>query len=192
VLLLAARHLPDGHAVGLDRWRAIDQSGNNATTARSNAQLEAVADRVDLVTADMTAMPFPNASFDVVVSALAIHNIAGPSGRHATIDEALRVLRPGGRLLIADFKSTKQYQTWIGAQLPHVSVRRLGRRYWYGGPWAATRLVGVGGHCARALSTKGRRWNGTSGGSVLAAAQRRSVWVLPRHSLRAVRRRRRH
>ncbi|WP_220659696.1 hypothetical protein [Streptomyces sp. TLI_171] len=35
-------------------------------------------------------------------SALGLYNIPSPAGRFRALDEAVRVLRPGGRLLIAD------------------------------------------------------------------------------------------
>ncbi|MDP7739443.1 class I SAM-dependent methyltransferase [Mycobacterium paragordonae] len=46
-------------------------------------------------------LPFADASFDVVVSSLTFHHIA-PEHRVAGIQEALRVLRPGGWACIAD------------------------------------------------------------------------------------------
>jgi len=142
VLLLAAQHLTTGRAVGVDLWRSGDQSGNSPAATQRNAMAEGVADRVELHTADMTALPFPDNSFDVVVSSLAIHNIKGPAGRRKAIEEAVRVLRPGGRLLIADIWGTRQYQqrlTELG--LGTVSRGSLGWRMWWGGPWAPTRLV---------------------------------------------------
>ena len=57
VLLLAAQRLPAGRATGVDLWRAGDRTGNAATATRANAEAEGVADRVDLITADMTALP---------------------------------------------------------------------------------------------------------------------------------------
>jgi ubiquinone/menaquinone biosynthesis C-methylase UbiE len=102
VLLMAAQHLTTGRAVGVDLWRSVDQSGNAAEATRRNAIAEGVADRVELHTADMTALPFEDNSFDVVVSSLAIHNISGSAGREKAVDETVRVLCPGGRLLIAD------------------------------------------------------------------------------------------
>src|SRR3954469_7061286 len=111
VLLMAAQHLTTGRAVGVDLWRKVDQSGNSAEATQRNAVAEGVADRVELHTADMTALPFEDNSFDVVVSSLAIHNIPGHAGRERAVDEAVRVLRPGGRLLIADVRGTRQHET---------------------------------------------------------------------------------
>ena len=71
-----------------------DQSGNSADATRANAAAEGVADRVELHTADMTALPFEANTFDVVVSSMAIHNIGGNAGRRKAIDEAVRVGAP--------------------------------------------------------------------------------------------------
>jgi ubiquinone/menaquinone biosynthesis C-methylase UbiE len=101
VLLMAAQHLTTGRAVGLDLWKRADQSGNSAEATQRNAVAEGAADRVELHTGDMRALPFEDNRFDVVVSSLAIHNISGRAGRAKAIDEATRVLRPGGRLMIA-------------------------------------------------------------------------------------------
>jgi arsenite methyltransferase len=95
VLLSASRRLTTGHAVGVDIWSRTDQSGNSPRTATENSQIEGVQDRVALTTADMTALPFPAATFDVVVSNVAIHNIRGLGRRLIAVDEAVRVLRPG-------------------------------------------------------------------------------------------------
>src|SRR5436309_4471456 len=136
VLLLAAQHLTTGRAVGVDLWRRVDQSGNSPEATRRNALAEGVADRVELHTADMTALPFEDNSFDVVVSSLAIHNIRGRAGREKAVSEAVRVLRPGGRLLIADVRATRQHQAQL-AKLGMNEVARRGLGWW---SWPA-RLV---------------------------------------------------
>jgi SAM-dependent methyltransferase len=142
VLLPAAQHLTTGRAVGVDLWRGADQSGNSAEATRRNAVAEGVADRVELHTGDMTALPFEDNSFDVVVSSLAIHNIRGRAGREKAIDEAVRVLRPGGRLMIADIRGTRRHEAHLAKiGMSDVARRGLGWRFWWGGPWAATRLV---------------------------------------------------
>ncbi|MBO0681830.1 MAG: class I SAM-dependent methyltransferase [Candidatus Dormibacteraeota bacterium] len=142
VLLRAAQLLPRGRAVGIDLWKGVDQSGNSPEATLRNAELEGVAGRVELRTGDMTSMPFEEASFDLVLSSLAIHNIQGAAGRAAAIDEAVRVLRPGGRLAIADIETTRTYVARLRERgMRDVGRRRLDWRFWYGGPWAATRLV---------------------------------------------------
>lgn len=52
VLMLAARRVPTGRAVGADMWRRRDQSGNSRAAAERNAAAEGVAGRVELVDAD--------------------------------------------------------------------------------------------------------------------------------------------
>src|SRR5262245_20846447 len=142
VLLLAAERLGTGRAVGVDLWNKSDQSGNSPAATRRNAAAEGVADRVELHTGDMTALPFANDSFDVVLSNVAIHNIKGADQRDAAIDEALRVLRPGGRLMIADIFGVERYTRRLRSrQVRDLARRGLGWRMWWGGPWVRTTLV---------------------------------------------------
>lgn len=90
----------------------------------------------------MTALPFADASFDVVTSSLAIHNIPAGADRAKAVDEAVRVLRPGGTLVIADFRHTRIYADRCRKLgLVGVARRSLGWRFWYGGPPWATYLV---------------------------------------------------
>jgi ubiquinone/menaquinone biosynthesis C-methylase UbiE len=142
VLLIVARRLTSGRAVGVDVWRTWDQSGNTIDAARRNAEADGVADRVELHTADMSELPFDRDSFDVVVSNIAIHNMSDASRRDRAIEEAVRVLRPGGRLLIADLRHVRRYANQLcSLGMTNVCRRGLGWRMWWGGPWAPTRLV---------------------------------------------------
>ena len=142
VLLMAAARLPRGRATGIDIWSTADQSGNAQATTQANAVAEGVADRIDLRTADMRDLPFPDGSFDAIVSNVAIHNIGDPAGRDRAIDEAFRVLRPGGRLLVADIKYTRRYAERLHTLGAAEVVRRgLGWRMWWGNPFVPTSLV---------------------------------------------------
>lgn len=151
VLLMAAACVPSGAAVGIDIWSSKDQSGNALQVTARNAKAEGVAERVQLKTADMRKLLFADASFDVVVSNVAIHNIADRQGRELALNEAWRVLRPGGRLLIADIAKGSEYQEHLASLGIDAERRSLGWRMWWGGPWMATSLVSASkpaGHAA--------------------------------------------
>jgi SAM-dependent methyltransferase len=141
VLLMAAKLVPRGKAVGVDIWRP-DQTGNCMQATLTNADAESVADRVELHTQDMTVLQFPNESFDLIVSNLAIHNLPGNDARRSAIDEAVRVLRPGGRVVIADLGFTRLYARRF-RQRGMADVRRndLGWRAWWGLPFLRTHAV---------------------------------------------------
>jgi arsenite methyltransferase len=141
VLTMIAERLPCGRAVGIDLWTA-DQSANSAEAAESNLVAEGVRERCELVTGDMRSMPFPDASFDLIVSSLAIHNIGNPAGRSRAIDEIARALAPDGHVAIADLAWTRVYVRRLEA-LGFIDVRRrrLGWRFWWGPAFPATALV---------------------------------------------------
>jgi arsenite methyltransferase len=141
VLLIAAKLLPRGNAVGVDIWRA-DQTGNSMQATLANVDAEGVADRVELHTRDMTDLQFPDESFDLVVSNLAIHNLPDNDARRAAIDEAVRVLRPGGHAVIADLGFTRLYATRLQQRgMADVRRRDLGWRAWWGLPFFRTHAV---------------------------------------------------
>ena len=142
VLTAVARRLTTGRVTGIDIWSRRDQSGNARDATVRNASLEGVGDRVAIETGDMRALPFPDATFDLVVSSLAIHNIRSSADRRRAVDEGFRVLKPGGRMVIADIRATRIYEDalrTLGAS--NVERRRLGWRFWWGNPFAATILL---------------------------------------------------
>jgi protein-L-isoaspartate O-methyltransferase len=109
MLLGAAKRLTTGTACGIDIWQTEDLSGNSREAAQENARGEQVAERVQILTADMRKLPFADATFDVILSSNAIHNIYDPEGRDQAIAEICRVLKPGGRILIVDIRHSSQY-----------------------------------------------------------------------------------
>jgi arsenite methyltransferase len=142
VLTAVAQRLATGRVTGVDIWSTHDQSGNARAVTLRNAALEGVADRVTIETGDMRALPFPPAAFDLVVSSLAIHNIRSNADRRQAVTEGFRVLKPGGRLVIADIRATRLYEDalrTLGAS--NIERRRLGWNFWWGNPIAATSLV---------------------------------------------------
>jgi SAM-dependent methyltransferase len=116
LLVGAARRLTSGCATGIDIWQAEDLSGNRPEATVENARREGVGDRIRVETADMRKMPFPDASFDVVVSSQAIHNIPDSEGRARAIGEIARVLAPGGHALIRDIRHLDDYAAVLAAR----------------------------------------------------------------------------
>jgi ubiquinone/menaquinone biosynthesis C-methylase UbiE len=105
----AAKHLITGHATGLDIWSNEDMGGNSEAATLHNLQLEGIESRCTLVSAGAQDMPFADASFDVVVSNLCLHNIYDRATRLQAVHQIARVLKPGGTALISDYKLTSEY-----------------------------------------------------------------------------------
>ncbi len=90
----------------------------------ANAAAEGVADRVAVETGDITKLPFPDASFDAVISMTVIHNIHARDGRDQALRELVRVLKPGGRIALFDLLHASRYTEVL--QGAGVTVRDLG------------------------------------------------------------------
>ncbi|HST26867.1 MAG TPA: class I SAM-dependent methyltransferase [Rudaea sp.] len=108
-LIGAAKRLSTGRAVGIDKWQQEDLSDNNAAGTLSNAMIEGVAEKVEVHTGDARKLPFDNASFDVVLSSNALHNIYNANERQTAVREIARMLKPGARVLIVDVRHIRQY-----------------------------------------------------------------------------------
>ena len=127
LLVAAAKRLTTGKATGLDLWQAEDLTGNRLEATLENARYEGVSDRVEVKTGDMREMPFPDDSFDIVVSNVAIHNIYDRDGREKTMRGIARVLRPGGRVVIEYIRYVRKYASAL-AEHGLTDVRRVGSR----------------------------------------------------------------
>ena len=110
LLVGAAKRLRTGRAVGIDIWQSKDQSGNHPEATYKNAQVEGVADRVEVKSGDVRQLPFEDGTFDVVVSSLVLHNIHGTTERKKAIQEIVRVLKGEGRVAILDLWYTNKYE----------------------------------------------------------------------------------
>jgi ubiquinone/menaquinone biosynthesis C-methylase UbiE len=65
------------------------------TRARREAGRRGVQDAIEFVEADVTALQFPDASFDLCVTYNGLHCLPDP---RAALAELVRVLKPGGTL----------------------------------------------------------------------------------------------
>ncbi|MCW8131589.1 MAG: methyltransferase domain-containing protein [Planctomycetota bacterium] len=100
---LALRH------PGWECW-GIDASESMLAMGRAYAQARGVADRVHFVRADATAVPFEDGAFDLVVSNFVLHHLPEPA---RLLDEAARLARPGGRVMIKDLRRVSRPMAWL-------------------------------------------------------------------------------
>jgi ubiquinone/menaquinone biosynthesis C-methylase UbiE len=132
MLIGAARRLTAGKATGIDLWSAVDLSGNTSEATLANARAEGVEDRVRVQSADARRLPFADASFDVVLSSLAVHNIPDAAGRHEAMREIARVLKAGGRVVMIDIMHADQYvQTLRDQGLTDATRIRSGKFFFW-------------------------------------------------------------
>jgi SAM-dependent methyltransferase len=130
LLVGAAKRLPHGRAVGIDLWSSRDQGKNSKEATLANAQIEGVADRVEVHDGDMQALPFSSASFDAVVASLSIHNIGSQQGKKQAIQEIVRVLKPGGRVALMDIFHIHEIAVYLRQSgMRNVQVSRP--RFWH-------------------------------------------------------------
>ena len=105
----AAKKLVTGRAVGLDIWQASDLSSNARERTEAVLEQEGVANRCRLLERPAQDTGLPDASFDVVVSNLCLHNLPSRADRDQACREIVRILKPGGVAIISDFVKTGQY-----------------------------------------------------------------------------------
>jgi len=82
----------------------IDLSEDMIRLARAHAEREQLEERVHFATGDVAHLPYPDNSFDVIVSTISMHHW---HELEQPLRDLYRVLRPGGRLWIYDFRFLK-------------------------------------------------------------------------------------
>jgi len=91
--------------------RAVGAAGSVVGIDASSEMIALADAKASRAGADVTfraaaaeRLPFADATFDAVLSTLMLHHLPGPVRREC-VREAMRVLRPGGRLLAVDFSA---------------------------------------------------------------------------------------
>ena len=94
-----------GHATVLDLTEPMLVEG------RKRAEADKMSDSLDWVVGDAMALPFEDNSFDVYTISFGIRNVTRPQD---ALNEAFRVLKPGGCLMVLEF-----------SQLPNEGMQKL-------------------------------------------------------------------
>lgn len=101
-----------------------------------------VADRAKVVDGDLLNLPLDSRSFDYVLSSFAFHGVKPAINRGRAIQEAARILKPAGQLVIVDFGSLDEYATLLqNLGFQNVRVVSTGWIGWWGGPWLPTKAL---------------------------------------------------
>jgi ubiquinone/menaquinone biosynthesis C-methylase UbiE len=102
----------------------VDISPEEQQFARLNARYAGLEDGIQFVLQDAARLPWPDRTFDAAVTMNAMHHI--PRFR-PVLDEMLRVVKPGGKIVLADF-SPRGFQILSRA---HRSEGNTHERYRY-------------------------------------------------------------
>ena len=78
----------------------LDMTESMLIAGRQRADAERQAERLDWVVGDAMALPFPANTFDVYTISFGIRNVTRVQD---ALNEAYRVLKPGGRLMVLEF-----------------------------------------------------------------------------------------
>ena len=78
----------------------LDITENMLREGRKRAEANQLMDSLNWIVGDAMSLPFADNSFDVYTISFGIRNVTQPQ---IALDEAFRVLRPGGRLMVLEF-----------------------------------------------------------------------------------------
>jgi len=117
-----AKKYPAAKVAGIDHWGK--QWEYTKALCERNASIEGVEERLTFQQASATSLPFPDESFDLVMSNLTFHEVKDAPDKRLLIKEALRVLRSGGVFAFQDLFLSKRVYGEVDALL--VAIRSWG------------------------------------------------------------------
>lgn len=115
-LMIAPTISGDDTVVGLDITPAMLQA------AEINLKARGLTAQVRLTCASAMQMPFATGTFDLVICGLATHHMHVPR----LLSEALRILHPGGHLVVADVAAPAFWRSRVGYVLLHTAATFYG------------------------------------------------------------------
>lgn len=106
--LKIAKVMKNSNLYGIDLFLGTMIQGNALWRIQRNAELEGVAQRCEFTEGAAQDIPYPDNKFDVVTMGSVLHEIhAGREEQLKALNEAYRVLKPGGTFLTVEFVINK-------------------------------------------------------------------------------------
>lgn len=107
-----------------------DCTGIDLSPAMLDVAAERLGDRAHLELGDATNMPFGDASFDLVIASLFLHEL-DQGTRSTVLDEMARTVTTGGRIMIIDYRcGALRWKGWLSRAISMVSERVAGRAHY--------------------------------------------------------------
>jgi ubiquinone/menaquinone biosynthesis C-methylase UbiE len=110
--ILVKRQNPDVDVIG------IDPDPGALARARQKAQRKRLSLQFDSGFAEK--LPYPDASFDRVLSAFMFHHVS-LEGKPQMLNEAYRLLKPGGSMHLLDFEEAQQHGSGLHGRLAGIA-----------------------------------------------------------------------
>lgn len=107
-----------------EKVTGIDLSAEMLEQGRKKIEKEGLAAKIELLKGDAEAINFPSNSFDAIMVAFGVRNFENLENG---LKEMLRVLKPGGKLVILEFSKPRQsgfrslYNLYMGIVAPEVA-----------------------------------------------------------------------
>lgn len=95
-----AKKYPRARVTGVDNWGTAWEYSKGV--CERNAGIERVSERTTFQRASAACLPFADSTFDLAVSNLVFHEVRQVRDKKALIQEALRIVKQGGRFAFQD------------------------------------------------------------------------------------------
>ena len=103
----------------------FDMTQDMLDAGRTRAEATNMADNLDWVCGDAMTLPFDDNSFDVYTISFGIRNVTCPQ---KALEEAYRVLRPGGRVMVLEFSQIPNPALqWVYDQYSFNVIPKMGQ-----------------------------------------------------------------
>lgn len=102
-----AKKFPGARVTGIDYW--CGAWAYSKAQCETNAAAEGMGDRTAFARASASELPYPDESFDLVVSNLVFHEVKDVKDKRELIREALRVVKKGGAFVLQDLFLLEPY-----------------------------------------------------------------------------------